>query len=58
MPTRRDFLVGTVGVVGASALPVSAAPLIETSSTPRRVIGANDRVRVAGWIEAFLAQKT
>jgi len=46
MPTRRDFLVGTVGVVGASALPVSAAPLIETSSTPRRVIGANDRVRV------------
>ena len=46
MPTRRDFLAGTVGVVGASALPASAAPVVQTSSSPDRVLGANDRVRV------------
>src|SRR5688572_6418466 len=46
MPTRRDFLAGTVGVVGASALPATAAPVVQTSSSPRRVLGANDRVRV------------
>jgi predicted dehydrogenase len=46
MPTRRDFIAGTVGVVGASALPVSAAPIVQTSSSPGRVLGANDRVRV------------
>jgi hypothetical protein len=49
MPTRRDFLAGTVGVVGATALPVSAS---QSSRPPRpppvsgRVLGANDRVRV------------
>ena len=42
---RRDFLLGTVGVVGASALPASAAPAVQTSSTGR-VLGANDRARV------------
>jgi predicted dehydrogenase len=51
MPTRRDFLAGTVGVVGATALPASpaaAAPLVQATSTAAqpRVIGANDRVRV------------
>jgi predicted dehydrogenase len=52
MPTRRDFLAGTVGVVGATALPDSAAaaPIVQTSSSRAsaagRVIGANDRVRV------------
>ena len=48
MPTRRDFLAGTVGVVGATALPASAAPFVQTSSStsPGRVLGANDRVRV------------
>jgi predicted dehydrogenase len=42
---RRDFLLGTVGVMGASALPAAAAPVIQTSSTGR-VLGANDRARV------------
>jgi predicted dehydrogenase len=46
MPTRRDFLVGAAGVVGAGALPVSAGPIVQTSSSPGRVLGANDRVRV------------
>ena len=50
MPTRRDFLAGTVGVVGATALPASAAPFVQTSSSTAssqgRVLGANDRVRV------------
>jgi predicted dehydrogenase len=46
MPTRRDFLVGTVGVVGATALPASAGSIVQTSSAPGRVLGANDRVRV------------
>jgi predicted dehydrogenase len=43
---RRDFLIGTVGVVGATALPASAAPLVQTTGSRGRVIGANDRVRV------------
>jgi predicted dehydrogenase len=46
MPTRRDFLAGTVGVVGASALPAAAVSAAQTSSSPSRVPGANDRVRV------------
>ena len=50
MPTRRDFLAGAVGVVGASALPASASagggPIVQTSGSPGRVLGANDRVRV------------
>ena len=48
MPTRRDFLAGTVGVVGATALPASAAPFVQRSSSTAssRVLGANDRVRV------------
>ncbi len=50
MPTRRDFLAGTVGVVGATALPASAAPFVQTTSSTAssqgRVLGANDRVRV------------
>ena len=50
MPTRRDFLAGTVGVVGATALPASAAPFVQTTassaSSQGRVLGANDRVRV------------
>ena len=48
MPTRRDFLAGTVGVVGASSLPVPAVPAapLQTTTAPRKVLGANDRVRV------------
>ena len=46
MPTRRDFLAGTIGVVGATALPASAAPFVQTTASPGRVLGANDRVRV------------
>jgi len=48
MPTRRDFLAGTVGLVGATALPAAAAPLVQRSSSTAssRVLGANDRVRV------------
>jgi predicted dehydrogenase len=45
---RRDFLLGTVAAVGATALPpaASAAPVVQTTTSKRRVIGANDRVRV------------
>jgi predicted dehydrogenase len=52
MPTRRDFLAGAVGAVGASALPAAASasagagPIVQTSGSRGRVLGANDRVRV------------